>query len=475
MRKSTKHTKKQRGGKTRKIQKTDKTNYTNVGNFFSEFSVFFISAHGLLDPRNTFQLPEDTYVFNVANIGTTCGSPAQDRLIYDNLYSGNTLKLLTDPTSLSGLIEPGRDPIYEPKETMASMNFYFENHIEPSGITALIDIGVFNLEHTPGSDIIETRARMREGFKRNKDGIFALYGPVMIERLIREPGSPLHKLVSDFDKAFLNLPYNLMRGKDITKSWSFDTLYTEIIKPNSTPGKKILILTYACRTDVPSRSNATRAETRIPILRAMSYEPAEAAAAKRKLNNEDTIAAILANPEAAVDKYTLKENDKQNYKWMMSTEEGKQLIQTLALDDTIFKRAFVIFSENGIAKDPINTIQKYVGFTEEQKNKYKYMMSTDLGKRLFEREYTERAKERGYSVFDIVSNIHDEYIDSKKRRLSELFAVENDSFITYAEANKQFENSFPHQKTTFSNWKSSTPKSKKAVGKWVYSKVLKQM
>jgi hypothetical protein len=316
---------------------------------------------------------------------------------------------------------------------------------------------------------------MREGFQRDKDGIFALYGPVMIERLIREPGSPLHKLVSDFDKAFLNLPYNLMRGKDITKSWSFDTLYSEVIKPNSTPGKKILILTYACRTDVPSRSNATRAETRIPILRAMSYEPAEAAAAKRKLNREDTIATILANPAATIDKYTKAENDRQNYKWMMSTEEGKQLIQTLELDDTIFKRAFVIFSENGIVKDPVNTIHNYVGFTEEQKNKYKYMMSTDLGKRLFEREYTERAKERGYSVFDIVSSIYSDYIHSKKNHLGALFELKNDSFITYAEANKQFENSFPHKETKFSNWKSSKPNSKKAVGEWIYRKVLKQM
>lgn len=149
----------------------------------------------------------------------------------------------------------------------------------------------------------------------------------------------------------------------------------------------------------------------------MSSEPAEAAEAKRKLNREDTIATILANPAATIDKYTEKENDKQNYKWMMSTEEGKQLIKTLKLDDTIFKRAFRLFSENSIAKDPINTIQKYSGFTEEQKNKYKYMMSTDLGKRLFERDYTEAAKGRGYSVFDIVSSIYDEYMRLKKNGL----------------------------------------------------------
>jgi hypothetical protein len=473
MRKSTKHTKKQRGGKTRKIQKADKTRYTNVDDFFREFSVFFISAHGLLDPRSTFKLPEDTYIFNIANIGTSCGSEAQDKVIYDNLYSGNTLKLLTDPTTLDGLIEPGRNPIYEPTETMASMNFVFENNLHPSGDTALIDIGVFNLENTPGSDIIETRTRMREGFDRDNNFLRRL-GPEAYEKLISEPGGPLSKLVSDFDKAFLNLPYNLMKGKDITKSWTFDTLYTEVIKPNSTPGKKILILTYACRTDAPSRANATRAETRIPILRTMSNEPAEAEAAKRKLDREDIIAAILANPAAAVDKYTVKENDKQNYKWMMSTEEGKQLIKTLELDDTIFKRAFKIFSENGIAKDPINTIQKYSGFSQEQKNKYKYMMNTDLGKRLFESEYTEAAKGRGYSVFDIVSSIYDEYLRSKKTHLGALFKAENDSFITYAESNKEFENSFPHKETKFTNWKSSSPKSKKAVGQWVYKK-LKQM
>lgn len=253
MRKSTKRTKKQRGGKTRKIQKTDKTNYTNVGDFYREFSVFFISAHGLLDPKTAFKLPEDTYVFNIASIGTKCGSEAQDRLIYDNLYSGNTLKLLTNPTALGGLIDPGRDPIYEPTETMASMNFYFKNNIERSGITALIDIGVFNLENTPGSEIIETRTRMREGFQRHHDRILMEYGPAMIERLISDPGSPLNKLVNDFDTTFLNLPYNLMRAKDITKPWSFDTIYSEIIKPASTPGKKILILTYACRTDLSLR------------------------------------------------------------------------------------------------------------------------------------------------------------------------------------------------------------------------------
>ena len=475
MRKSTKHTKKQRGGKTRKIKKTDKTNYTNVDDFLREFSVFFISAHGLLDPRNTFKLPEDAYVFNIANIGTSCGGDAQDKLIYDNLYSGKTLKLLTDPTSLDGLIEPGRDPIYEPAEPMTSMNFYFENNIERSGRTALIDIGVFNLENTPGSEIIETRTRMREGFQRHHDRILMEYGPAMIERLISDPGSPLNKLVHDFDKAFLNLPYNLMRGKDITKPWSFDSLYKEIIKPASTPGKKILILTYACRTDVTSKANKTRAETRIPLLRTMSSEPAGAAEAKRKLNREDTIATILAYPNATIDKYTVGENDKQNYKWMMSTEEGKQIIKTLEPDVEIFKRAFQLFSESSITKDPINTIQKYAGFSEEQKKKYKYMMNTDLGKRLFERDYTEAAKGRGYSVFDIVSSIYDEYMRLKKKRLGELFAVENNSFITYAEANKEFENSFPHKTTKFSDWKSSTPASKKAVGKWVYSKALKQM
>ena len=470
MRKSTKHTKKQRGGKTRKIQKTDKTNYANVVDFFSEFSVFFISAHGLLDPRSTFKLPEDTYIFNIANIGTTCGSPAQDKLLYDNLYSGKTLKLLTNPTSLGGLLEPGRDPIYEPTEAMVSMNFEFENNLHPSGETALIDIGVFNLENTPGSEIIETRKRMREDFDRENTLLLRL-GPERYLRFISEPDCPLRKLVSDFDKAFLNLPYNLMRGKDITKSWTFDTLYTEVIKPNSAPGKKILILTYACRTDVPSRTSATRAETRIPLLRAMSNDPAEAEATKGKLNREDTIATILAYPAETVDKYTKDENDKQNYKWMMSTEEGKQLIKTLELDDTIFKRAFKVFSESSFAKDPINTIQKYSGFSEEQKKQYKYMMNTDLGKGLFEHGYTREKKERGYSVFDIVSLIHGEF---KKTHLKALFKAENDSFITYAESNKEFENSFPHKETKFTNWKSAKPHSKKAVGQWVYKK-LKQM
>lgn len=57
-----------------------------VNNFSEKWNVFYIGAHGVLDPNNKFIIPKDTYVLYIAPSGKPCGEDDSilNQIVYDD-------------------------------------------------------------------------------------------------------------------------------------------------------------------------------------------------------------------------------------------------------------------------------------------------------------------------------------------------------------------------------------------------------
>jgi len=303
---------KQRGGKTKKLQRSDKSNYGTIADLYSEYSVFLISTHGFLDIENTVTLPENTYVLNIASLSETCGNDLQDDAIYTDDPT-ILLKTFTDPTSLSKLIKDGRVPFYEPNESMNSMDFVFENvaSLTKEGIlsAAITDVGVYKMPLT--EELKHTRKLMKARAKEEFDKLWNMPLPKKREYIIN-PRSLLNVMIKQSNDYFLNHPTNLIKGKLASFRSDFNTIFNQIIKPNIEEGKKVLIITYACRV-LPGTN------LKIPAMaRALSDDPSNVVMIEK--------IQLLRTPEVIIDKYIKDFNLNQWYKRMMATKRGKQIV-----------------------------------------------------------------------------------------------------------------------------------------------------
>ena len=58
----------------------------NINNFSDKWNIFYIGAHGILDPNIKFKIPNDTYILHIAPSGKGCGQDDSilNQIVYDD-------------------------------------------------------------------------------------------------------------------------------------------------------------------------------------------------------------------------------------------------------------------------------------------------------------------------------------------------------------------------------------------------------
>ena len=305
------HTRK-RGGAINKLPGIPKG--MKLAKFRSEWDVFYIRAHGSLDP-DVYEVPANTYILHTVPSTIPCTFRVNSEQL-DKFYMGNDntlgyneefMEFIEDPRSVFPSIYkdlpnnasvPDITSIYEPNDLVSDVILSFASHVvrkqdmAQGGSTHFIVPGIFKL---PMSKAVKSE---RNSSIRD------------IQRKLNMNNTKLQKELTEKDTEFINLRENLLKPILARNPGITHFNLSEIIKQpelQASAGKERFIIVHACKSLTGLDSDPKKKEIIKASLRRASVNRIRNAELARSLEKlRITEAAAAPAPAAAVPKVVVK-------------------------------------------------------------------------------------------------------------------------------------------------------------------------